>query len=125
MAQAGRSGHLIAEGDFTFAGGEAAAFDLLSHHPQIDALFVASDLMASGAIRGAERLGRRVPDDLLLVGFDDSAIATQSIPKLTTMENRPDVLARTAGQMLLDKLNGREPESPVILPSGLIIRESA
>lgn len=54
MAQAGRSGHLIAEGDFTFAGGEAAAFDLLSHHPQIDALFVASDLMASGAIRGAE-----------------------------------------------------------------------
>ena len=125
MAQAGRSGHLIAEGDFTFSGGESATFDLLSHHPEIDALFVASDLMASGALRAAERLGRRVPDDLLLVGFDDSLIATQSIPKLTTMENRPDVLARTAGQMLLEKLNGREPDSPVILPSGLIVRESA
>ncbi len=125
MATAGRSGHLIAEGDFTFAGGEAATFDLLSHHPEIDALFVASDLMASGTIRAAERLGRRIPDDLLLVGFDDSMIATQSIPPLTTMENRPDVLARTAGLMLLEKLNGREPESPVILHSELIKRESA
>ena len=125
MAEAGRSGHLIAEGDFTFAGGEAAAYDLLGHHPEIDALFVASDLMASGTIRAAERLGRRVPDDLLLVGFDDSMIATQSIPQLTTMENRPDVLAHTAGRMLLEKLNGHEPESPVILPSSLIRRESA
>jgi DNA-binding LacI/PurR family transcriptional regulator len=44
---------------------------------------------------------------------------------LTTMENRPDVLARTAGLMLLDKLNGREPESPVILHSELIKRASA
>ena len=125
LAEAGRSGHLIAEGDFTFAGGEAAAYDLLSHHPGIDALFVASDLMASGAIRAAERLGRRVPDDLLIVGFDDSVVATQSIPTLTTMENRPDVLARTAGQMLLENLNGTEPESPVILPSRLVQRESA
>ena len=125
MAQAGRSGHLTAEGDFTFSGGEAAAFDLLSHHPEIDGLFVASDLMASGAIRAAERLGRRVPGDLMLVGFDDSLVATQSIPQLTTMENRPDLLARTAGQMLLEKLNGRQPESPVILPSRLVVRDSA
>ena len=125
LAATGRSGHLIAEGDFTFAGGEAAAYDLLSHHPEIDALFVASDLMAAGTIRAAERLGRRVPDDLLVVGFDDSVVATQSIPTLTTMENRPDVLARTAGEMLLEKLNGREPESPVILRSKLVRRESA
>lgn len=125
LAAAGRSGHLIAEGDFTFSGGDAAAYDLLSHHPDIDALFVASDLMASGAIRAAERLGRRVPDDLLIVGFDDSVIARQSIPTLTTMENRPDVLARTAGQMLLEKLGGREPASPVILDSRLVRRESA
>ena len=53
VAAAGRSGHLIAEGDFTFAGGEAAAFDLLSHHPEIDGLFAASDLMATGAIRAS------------------------------------------------------------------------
>lgn len=125
LAAAGRSGHLIAEGDFTFAGGDEAAYGLLSHHSDIDALFVASDLMASGAIRAAERLGRRVPDDLLVVGFDDSVIARQSIPTLTTMENRPDVLARTAGQMLLSKLGGHEPHSPVILDSRLVRRESA
>ena len=125
LAAAGGSGHLIAEGDFTFAGGLAAGHDLLSHHPEIDALFVASDLMASGAIRAAERLGRRVPDDLLVVGFDDSVVAAESVPTLTTMENRPDVLARTAGQMLLEKLSGREPKSPVILPSRLVRRESA
>ena len=84
-----------------------------------------SDLMASGTIRAAERLGRRVPDDLLIVGFDGSVVATQSNPALTTMENRPDLLARTAGQMLLEKLNGRQPESPVILPSRLVVRDSA
>ena len=125
LAVAGRSGQLTAEGDFTFAGGEAAAYGLLSRHPGIDALFVASDLMAAGAIRAAERLGRRVPDDLLIVGFDDSVVATQSIPTLTTMENRPDVLARTAGRMLQELLTGGEPQSPVILPSRLVRRESA
>lgn len=125
LAAAGHRERLIAHGDFTFAGGEAAGYELLGRHPEIDALFVASDLMASGTIRAAERLGRRVPDDLLIVGFDDSVVATQSNPALTTMENRPDVLARTAGQMLLEKLNGREPDSPVILPSRLIRRESA
>ena len=125
LADAGLSGHLISEGDFTFAGGERATHDLLGHHPEIDALFVASDLMAAGAIAAAERLGRRVPDDLLIVGFDDSVVASQSRPTLTTMENRPDVLARTAAEMLLEKLNGREPEWPVILPSRLVRRESA
>lgn len=125
MAEAGRSGHLVAEGDFTVLGGDRAAFDLLSHHPEIEALFVGSDLMASGALRAAERLGRRVPDDLLVVGFDDSVVATQTIPALTTMENRPDVLAYTAGRMLLEKLHGDEPATPVILPSRLVRRESA
>jgi DNA-binding LacI/PurR family transcriptional regulator len=125
MREAGRGGTAVAEGDYTILGGERAAYELLRNHPDLDGLFVASDLMASGALRAASRLGRSVPDDLLVVGFDDSVIATQTTPTLTTMENRPDQLAEAAGRMLLDKLNGRDPRSPVILPSRLIVRESA
>lgn len=112
-------------GDFTADGGERATEELLRKHPDIDALFVASDLMALGAMRALRRAGVRVPDDVLLVGFDDSPVALQTHPLLTTMTNPASELARIAGEMLLGMLAGVVPESPVILTSELVIRGSA
>lgn len=125
MGRHGRNPDLVAEGDFTLEGGERAAYQLLSEHPEVDGLFVASDLMAMGALRAAAQLGRTVPDDLRVVGFDDSRIARATLPELTTMENNPELLARTAGEMLQRILAGEVVESPTILPSRLVVRGSA
>ena len=63
------------EGDFTRESGENAARLLLDRHPDLDGLFVANDLMAEGAVRALQEAGRRVPEDVAVVGFDDSSAA--------------------------------------------------
>lgn len=125
ITDAGLSPAGIAEGDFTARGGELAARQLLDRAPDLDGLFVASDLMALGVLRTLRRAGRRVPDDVRVVGFDNSTAALQASPQLTTMTNPPSELARIAGEMLLGLLSGVAPTSPVILTSELIVRNSA
>lgn len=125
MAAAGLTPVARVRGDFSAAGGRAAALQLLAEAPDLDGLFVANDLMATAAIRVLKDGGRRVPDDVLVVGFDDSPAALQSNPSLTTMTNPPSELARIAAEMLIALLAGGRPESPVILPSELVRRGSA
>ncbi len=125
IAQAGLRPAGVAEGDFTARGGELAAHHLIEQAPDLDGLFVASDLMALGALRALRRAGRRVPEDVLVVGFDNSSAALQASPQLTTMTNPPSELARIAGEMLLGILSGVTPASPVILTSELVVRKSA
>ena len=124
-AEAGLTPLGVEEGDYSTPGGVAATQRLLAACPDLDGLFVANDLMAAGAIRVLARSGRRVPDDVRVVGFDDSIIATQTNPTLTTITNGATELARLAGTMLLQLLDGERPESPVILPSELVRRGSA
>src|SRR5436190_93650 len=63
---------IVAVGDFTRESGSAAMRQLLADDPHLDAVFVASDLMADGALRALRQSGRRVPDDVAVVGFDDA-----------------------------------------------------
>ncbi len=78
----------VEHGDFTeAAAAQAAAQRLLDAHPDLDGIVAASDLMAAGALRRAARRGRRVPDDVALVGFDDLGVAERTDPPLTTMHN--------------------------------------
>lgn len=124
MAAAGLDASLRADGDFSVIGGGAAAVRLLSQVPDLDALFVANDLMALGAMRVIKDAGRRVPADVMLVGFDNSAAALQTLPTLTTMTNPASELARLAAEMLIEILAGGNPDSPVMLASRLILRDS-
>ncbi len=125
LAEAGLAPVAVAEGDFTLRGGEEAAAQLLERAPDLDALFIASDLMALGALRTLRRAARRVPEDVAVVGFDDSSAALQASPQLTTVTNPACELARTASEMLLRMLSGTKPESPAILHSQLVVRQSA
>lgn len=124
LAEAGLPLVAEADGGFTHDGAEQAAERLVAEHPDLDGLFVASDLMAAGALRALRRAGRVVPDDLALVGFDDSVVATQCDPPLTTVRNPAVDLARTAGQMLRAMLDGHRVESRLLEPS-LVVRASA
>ncbi|BBH69055.1 LacI family transcriptional regulator [Actinoplanes sp. OR16] len=113
-------------GDFTRAGGEAAARALLAADPGIDGLFVASDLMAEGALRAVQDHGRRVPEDVAVVGFDDSSAALECRPPLTTVRQPVEEMAAEMAALLLAQIAspGRSPRSVVFQPT-LVIRDSA
>lgn len=115
---------LIVTGDYTRASGEAAMEQLLTQAPDLDAVFVASDLTAAGALTALRRAGKRVPEDVAVGGFDDSSIAVTSQPALTTIRHPLGRVANEMVRLLLGLMAGDEP-SVVILPTELVIRESA
>ncbi|MEV6630988.1 LacI family DNA-binding transcriptional regulator [Actinoplanes sp. NPDC051470] len=114
------------EGDFTRAGGEECARRLLAAHPDVDGLFVASDLMSEGALRAVQDLGHRVPEDVAVVGFDDSSAALECRPLLTTVRQPVEEMAAEMAEMLLAQIAspGRLPRSVTFQPT-LVIRDSA
>ena len=85
LAVAGLRADLVEESDFSFTGGQGAMARLLAAHPDLDAVFAASDSMAAGALRALKTHGRSVPADVAVVGFDDLPLAEQSDPPLTTV----------------------------------------
>ncbi|MFI6506005.1 LacI family DNA-binding transcriptional regulator [Streptosporangium sp. NPDC050855] len=120
------TGHrsIIAIGDLTLASGADAMRQLLRDDPALDAVFVAGDPMAIGALGVLIRSGRRVPEDVAIVGFGDVPAASHTVPALTTVCTPEAEQARTAARLLLRHLDGG-PASSVILPTELVIRESA
>jgi DNA-binding LacI/PurR family transcriptional regulator len=115
---------LVAHGEYTQASGEAAMAKLLDAVPDLDAVFVASDLMAVGAIDALNRAGRRVPQDVAVVGFDDSPAALAARPQLTTVRQPYRRICEEMVRLLLARLDGQEPAA-VILPTELVVRGSA
>ncbi|GAA0820007.1 LacI family DNA-binding transcriptional regulator [Streptosporangium amethystogenes subsp. fukuiense] len=118
------SKRLIEHGDWTQLGGESAMARLLERAPDIDAVFVASDLMAAGALAALRAAGRRVPEDVAVGGFDDSAVALTTHPPLTTIRQPLERVAEETVRLLLALIDGAEHVEPVILPTDLIVRES-
>ncbi len=116
---------LVAEGDFTPAGGERAMAELLARAPALDAVFAASDLMATGALRTLRAHGRRVPDDVAVVGYDDLEPATWTEPPLTTVHQDVEGMGTSMARMLLRRLGGGpERQDPVVTTPRLVVRES-
>jgi DNA-binding LacI/PurR family transcriptional regulator len=117
---------LVAYGDFSEASGTAAMRTLLEARPDLDAVFAASDLMAFGALRALAEAGRRVPDDVAVVGFDDAPIARQSVPPLTTVNQPVEEMGRQMARLLVARIRREELEKPyVLLDTHMVERESA
>ena len=114
---------LIVEADFTAAGGYYAARKLLPKKP--DAIFVASDTMARGAIKALNEAGLSVPQDIALVGYDDLPPARLSSPLLTTVRQPISSFGAKAVEILLDIIEyGPNPARQIKLDVELVIRES-
>lgn len=108
----------------TEASGHDAAVTLLARARDFDAIFAASDLIAIGAMRALAEAGRRVPEDVKIVGFDDLPAATLAHPPLTTVAQD----YRRAGEFLVDTLLARirgETTETAILPPRLVVRGSS
>jgi DNA-binding LacI/PurR family transcriptional regulator len=117
---------LVAAGDWSLRSGRDGTDQLLAREPGLRGLFAASDLMAVGAIGALREAGRRVPQDVAVVGFDDSAAATMVEPALTTMRNPIEQIALAALAILDDQITGRlRRPAHVLLSSELVERGSA
>jgi DNA-binding LacI/PurR family transcriptional regulator len=117
---------LVVHGDFGQVSGEHLARRLLERRPDLDAIFVASDLMALGALRALRRAGRTVPDDVAVIGFDNSPVARSVEPALTTVSQPIEAMgARTARELLALIVGDTVAPRRIVLPTELILRESA
>ncbi|HEX4700970.1 MAG TPA: LacI family DNA-binding transcriptional regulator [Pseudonocardiaceae bacterium] len=116
---------IIAVGDFTLDSGAVAMRQLLADDPALDAVFVASDLMADGALQALRQAGRRVPDDIAVIGFDDIALAQYTDPPLTTIRQPIMEIGRQMARQLLRLIAGEEIEPIMTLPTELVVRRSA
>ncbi|MDQ5823186.1 MAG: LacI family transcriptional regulator [Chloroflexota bacterium] len=115
---------LIVEADFTEEGGYVAMQRLLPQAP--NAVFVASDAMAIGAMRALRDAGLRVPDDIAIAGFDDIPMAARTEPTLTTVRQPIQRMGSLAAETLIDMISHPHPQPRrIILPTELVIRESS
>ena len=105
MAEAGLANHILVEaGDFTEAGGRAAAALLLERDPDITGLVVANDLSALGAVVAAQEVDRSVPSDLSIVGFDGMSLAALGSLTLTTMVQPLEQMGRAAAEQVFRRI---------------------
>lgn len=114
---------LVAHASFDAGSGHRAMALLLSQGP-IEAVFVASDVVAFGAIAAIREAGLRVPDDISIVGFDDIELAAFFDPPLTTVRLPAYDLGIAAGTALLDRVAGRPVPDRTLLSTELIVRSS-
>ena len=124
---------LVAEADFSPEGGGRAMADLLERRPDLDAVFAASDLMASGALRVLREHGRRVPQDVAVVGFNNvESVAEWTDPPLTTVHQDIEGMGRLMARLLLRRLATEGPGgapaagplSSIITSTRLVVRAS-
>jgi len=116
----------VVRGDYTVAGGRAAAVRLLARHHPPRAVLCANDLMAIGVLAAAREAGLRVPEDLAVVGFDNIDAASLVTPALTTVLNPAYDIGRASGDLLVDRLvdGFAGPARSVRVPTRLIVRAS-
>lgn len=115
---------LVAHGDYSRDSGDRAMRELLDRHSDLDAVFVASDLMASGALVALRESGRRVPDDVAVGGFDDNGLAANVHPALTTMRQPFERISAEMVRLLLEVIEGQDPAA-ITVPTSLVLRDSA
>jgi DNA-binding LacI/PurR family transcriptional regulator len=128
----GADAGLIEAGDFSEEGGRRAMAALLERRPDLDAVFAASDVTAAGARQVLREAGRRIPQDVALVGYDDSAIARHMEPPLTSVRQPIVEMGRAMIDLLLTEIADRRPAASrglerqqVVLATRLMERASS
>ncbi|MDH6523035.1 DNA-binding LacI/PurR family transcriptional regulator [Streptomyces sp. SAI-135] len=125
LARAGHGSPATAEGVFTLDSGAAAMVALLRDQPSVDGVFAANDLMAQGACQVLRELGRRIPEDVAVVGFDDSSVAVTCRPPLTTVRQPVEEMAAAMARMLEEQVQSPRAEFRALLfEPALVVRES-
>lgn len=99
-------------------------FDLINHNPEITAIFCESDMMAVGVIRALNELGKKVPEDISIVGFDNVPIANYMTPRLSTVEQNFYEIGKESARQLLNIIADGSKGKKIITPHKIIERDS-
>ncbi len=110
---------------YSYSDGRAGMRALLARHPDLDGVVASSDALAAGALEALRAAGRRVPDDVGVVGFDDSAWALRCDPPLSTVRQPAEGLGRRAAELVLAQVAGDDGPRAVTLPTEIVWRTSA
>lgn len=117
---------LVEHGDFSQESGQQAMAALLARRPDLDGVFAANDPMAAGALRVLRDAGRRVPEDVSVVGFDDAPLAQLTQPPLTSVHQSPEEMGAEMVALLLARMaDPQAAERVTILPTHLVVRGSS
>jgi DNA-binding LacI/PurR family transcriptional regulator len=116
--------NLIAEGGFDRDQAQEAVETWLERGEKMDAIFAADDESALGALTALRNAGWHVPQDIAVVGFDDTAMSRHLTPPLTTVHAPIEEVGRVATQQLINLIRGKVSEPLVLLPTELVIRQS-
>ncbi|MGC5020140.1 LacI family DNA-binding transcriptional regulator [Micromonospora sp. DT47] len=115
----------VVEGDFTFECGREAVRRLLAAGVSFDAVFAHNDLSAAGALQALRDAGRRVPQDVAVVGFDDLPLAGHTHPPLTSVRQPLRQMGAAAARTLISHFDGAPlPDSPTVIPTSFTVRAS-
>ena len=116
---------LVCHGNYTQEGARSAVREMLESRPDVTAVFAISDVMAFGAMKAVSDVGRRVPGDVAVVGFDDIEAASYVRPALSTIKQQGELMGRSAvSELLCIIANPKRSPKATILPAELVIRES-
>ena len=125
LEAAGLPTDAIVTGDYTALGGAAGMQELLERYPDLDAVYAANDVMGAAAVSVLLDAGRRVPEDVAVVGFDDSSAALTARVPLTTMSQPSEQMGELMADLLLRILAGEDVPVSTEVPSHLVRRASA
>jgi LacI family transcriptional regulator len=123
----GNATALVLHGDQNYLGGYRMAWRLIQDHPEITGVFTHNDVMAFGALKAFAEVGRRVPEEISVVGFDNVEISQMVQPALTTINQPKYEIGKTAVEALLTLRGARKPVSPIhrVFGVNLVERQSA
>ena len=124
VKEAGES-PIVGHGTFSRESGVQAMHEIILSGATFDAVVAASDLMALGAIHILRQAGMRVPEDVAVIGFDDIDAARAADPPLTTIRQPIHELGVTLARQIIKAAAGEDIGDPVMLPTELIVRQSA
>lgn len=125
LAEDGLKPEVVMEADFSAEGGFGGMIRVIRNHPEVDAVFAHSDQMAAGALRYLLQAGRKVPQDVSLVGFDDLRIARALSPSLTTCAQPIEQLSSAVVDLLKRSLGSeKRVRDSAIFRAPLVLRES-
>ncbi len=124
LREAGAEVPPILQADWSPASGFRAG-EILARIPEATAIFAANDSLALGILRALSEHGRRIPEDVAVVGFDDIPEAAFMIPPLTTIRQDFQQVGQTAVEQVLAQLRGEEPHRPTRIPPEIVVRASS
>ena len=116
---------MMAEGAYTFESGDECAEKLLKQVPRPTAIFACNDEMAAGAYKAAYRMRIAIPEELSVVGYDDSPLASRLSPSLTTVRSPIQDMGRMAGERLIQRIS--QPDARMreaVIQPHLVLRDS-